>query len=45
MGINRSLKKILEILLTIAIVIGGFAVMVYGLLLIFQAYCIDEDSL
>jgi len=38
MGINRSLKKILEILLTIAIVIGGFAVMVYGLLLIFQAY-------
>ena len=38
MGINRSLKKILEILLTIAFVIGGFAVMVYGLLLIFQAY-------
>ena len=38
MGINRSLKKILEILLTIAIVIGGFAVMVYGGLFIFQAY-------
>ena len=38
MGINRSLKKILEILLTIAIVIGGFAVMVYGGLFIFRAF-------
>ena len=38
MGINRSLKKILEILLTIAFVIGCFAVMVYGLLFILQAY-------
>ena len=38
MGINRSLKKILEILLSIAFVIGGFVAMVYGLLFIYQAY-------